>query len=283
MAVRKLSVVKEDTLYRAVAANAQRIGDKYFASIPTELFCIDESYQRTDTRDMRKIAALAKKWDNNKMTPLTVTAHKEENKFCIVDGYGRYKGNSLRDESVRKTELECSIIFDVPEDIEERRKFEAKLFVAQKEEEESLKPYQKHKASILLGDATAIAIQEACDEFGLTWTCKTGQRGAKTLGSYSDVYEIAKRNGKEALLFIFETVHKLHWDEAKNGYSRCVMYGMRKAYECSKTNSEAQDKVVKALRGCTPESLKAFAMTKYPMRSHQTAVVMYIEDLLNGK
>ena len=283
MAVKSLASFKGDTLYRTVANNAQQIGSKFFASVPVELFCIDESYQRTDTRDMRKIAQLAKKWDDNKMTPLLVTAHPDESKFCIVDGYGRYKGNSLRDESVRKTELECAIIFDVPEDIEERRKFEAKLFVAQMDEVESLKPYQKHKAAILLGDPIAIAVQEACDKFDLKWTHKTGQRGKKILGSYTDAYRIVGRNGKEALEFIFDTIHKLHWDTEKNGYSRCVMYGMRKVYECSKVNDKAQKKIVEALRGTTPENLRAFAVSKYPMRNHQAATVMYVEDLLGMK
>lgn len=283
MAVKSLAAFKGDTLYRTVANNAQQIGEKFFASIPVELLCIDDTYQRTDTRDMRKIETLAKKWDDHKMTPLLVTAHKDESKFCIVDGYGRYKGNLLRDEAVRKTELECTIIFDVPDDIEERRKFEAKLFVAQMDEVENLKPYQKHKANILLGDPVAIAIQEACDKFDLTWTNKTGQRGAKTLGSYTDAYEITKRSGKEALEFIFETVHKLHWDTEKNGYSRCVMYGMRKVYEHSKTNDKAQKKIIDALRGTTPENLRAFAVSKYPMRNHQAATIMYVEDLLGAK
>ena len=58
MAVRRLSELKSDTLFRTVAANAQRIGEKHFASIPVELLTWDESYQRTDTRDKRKIDAL---------------------------------------------------------------------------------------------------------------------------------------------------------------------------------------------------------------------------------
>lgn len=283
MAVARLTELKSNTLFKTVTSNAQRIGSKYFASIPTELFCVDESYQRTDTRDWAKIQILAEKWDDDKMTPLLVTAHKDTGKFCIVDGYGRYKANAIREESVRKTELECTIIFDVPEDVEERRRFEAKLFVAQMDEMERLKPYQKHKANILLGDDIAIAIEEVCCNHGLKWVTHTGQRGVKTLGSYTDVYAIVKHNGKDSLEFIFDTIHKLHWDEVRNGYSRCVMAAMRKVYQLCKTNPDAETKIVRALREMTPATFKAFAVSQYPQRNVQSAVVMYVEDLVYAK
>lgn len=40
----------ENTLYRTVVSNTQKIGNKYFASIPRELLKVDPDYQRIDTR-----------------------------------------------------------------------------------------------------------------------------------------------------------------------------------------------------------------------------------------
>ena len=278
MAVRKLTEIKTDTLFRTVESNAQKIGNKYFASIPVELLTWDDSYQRTDTRDMRKIGALARNWNPHKMSPLLVTAHREECKFCIVDGYGRYMANSLRMGGT--TELECEIIFDTPEDTEERRKFEASLFVKQKDEEEFLKPYQKHKACLLLGDPVAMAIEESCQKHNVIIVSKTGQRKKGMLGSYTDAYGIARANGKDGLMFIFDTIEKLNWNEEANGYSRCVMRGLQKAYEKCVNEEVTQDKVIEMLRGTTPEKLRASAVAKYPQRNDQAATRMYIEDLL---
>ena len=268
----------ENTLYRTVVSNTQKIGNKYFASVPRELLKVDPDYQRIDTRSAAKIELLARNWDDNKMSPLSVVAHEEEGKFYVVDGYGRLVASSMIETP--KKELECQIIFDAPLDDHERKLFEARLFIDQTKELELIKPYHKHKANLLLGDEVCIAMQEVCDKYGVTICTGTGQRGRGMLGSYTDCFRITKAVGKAGLEFVFETIQKLHWHEEKNGYSRTVMNGMLKVYRTNKDHEKLQRFVVSKLRGTTPEKFRANAVSKYPQRYETTAAAMFMEDIL---
>ena len=80
---------------------------------------------------------------------------------------------------------------NAPEDPEERRKFEASIFIGQDSEVEQLKPVQKHNARLLLGNTAAIIIQDICDKYDLKFTSKQGKRDGGVLGSYPSTYEIA--------------------------------------------------------------------------------------------
>ena len=273
-------VTNTNTLYRTVVANAQKIGNKYFASIPRELLAVDTDYQRIDTRNKKKINSLVRNWEDRKMDALKVVAHEDEGMFYIVDGWGRFMASNMLDTP--KTELECQIDFDAPTDIRARKLMEARLFAEQTQDLETVKPIQKHKANLLLGDRTATILENACNEYGVLIVANTGQRGVRTLGSYSDCYKLARSIGEDNVKLLFETIARLGWHEEKNGYSRCVMTGLGKAIAGAGDKAEAQRRIVDMLRETTPERLRANAVTRYPQRHDTTASVLYVEDIVNG-
>lgn len=280
MGVTVLKEIKSETLYKTVVNNAQRIGGKYFALVPRELLIVDESYQRTKGRSKNKINALVRNWDDSKMAPLKCTAHAEEGKICVVDGYGRMIASSML--ATPKEELECEIIFDVPDDVDERRKYEAYLFASQTDEVEPIRLAQRHNANLILGEKTAVALQEVLDKYDVKIAYNTGKRRPGVLGSYSDTYKIVKGIGKDGLDFIFGVIKELSWNEEANGYSSCVVAGLRKVYE-AEDKTKTRTKAIAILRETTPELFRATAISRYPKRSEFTAARMYMEDLLNGR
>lgn len=161
-------------LFNTVMANTKVVGNKEFASVPVELLFADPDYQRIITRSKEKIYYLAKNWSDNKMDALRVVPHLDEKTFAIVDGYGRYTANSIRNGSSET--LPCMFIQGAPNDPEERKKFEAKLFVEQNLEMETLTPVQKHYANLLIGDKAATILENICNEYEVQIVTTKGTR-----------------------------------------------------------------------------------------------------------
>lgn len=199
---------EQKMLYDMAMNNAKPIGKRggarCSASIPVSLLWVDPSYQRIETRSLQKIVALVNHWDENKLTPIILVPHPEEYRFAVVDGYGRLQASQKL--SSPYTELDAIILMNAPEDPEERRKFEASIFIGQDSEVEQLKPVQKHNARLLLGNTAAIIIQDICDKYDLKFTSKQGKRDGGVLGSYPSTYEIADIHGRKCIEFIFAII-----------------------------------------------------------------------------
>lgn len=262
-------------VYQTVMENLRKVGAKSYFNIKLASMSVDSLYQRIETRSTKKIRKLANNWCPTKMDALKVVPHPETYTFSIVDGYGRYKAAlSLGIDS-----LECEVLLDAPVGIDERRKYEARIFLDQTIYTENLKAVQMHGARLLLGDNTALIIEKLSKEYDvkINSAITGGKRAPGVLGSYSTTYDVTKHIGEPGLRFIYETLKEAGYNFEVNGYnsrmfrSLCKIY---QAYHCSPTF------MGEYIRTMSPKTLQAKAVSEYADRSVDVAITLYMQDYI---
>lgn len=261
------------TLFETTQANTRVVGTKSYAMIARELLSVDEEYQRVESRSEDKIKKLALTWNPNQMDALKVVAHPEECLYSVVDGYGRLRASEIKNIHY----LECEII-PAPTDIEERRRFEANIFLKQTEAVEPLKPAQMHKARLILNDPAAQDLNNLFKEYNVEYTTKKGNREEHYLGSYSRAYDTVRVYGKECLEFIFKVIEKAGYSVEPNGYSTYVLDSLKKIHVAY--SDVSFDVLGNYLRRMKPATLKAKALAAYSDRSNSIAVTLFLQDYI---
>lgn len=273
-------------LFETTYANMKECGKKgsrkYVASIPVELLRIDPSYQRISTSTPSRLKRLANYWREDKLMPMIVVAHPEEYCFYIVDGFHRFTVATTMLHTTYKA-LDAIVLTNAPKDAKKRQKFEAELFVSQKDQEERVTPIQMHKAKLLIGDAAANSLQDLLDKYNVSYVANSGQREQAILGSYDTAYSIAKRNGSACLEFIFSIIDNAGWRNETNGYSKAIMKGIKDVW-CAYPNPEKHNQMhayySDALRKIDPKLLISKSRSRYPERSERQTVALYLSDMV---
>lgn len=263
----------ENIVYETVISNCKKVGGKNYACVPIEALIVDHSFQRIDSMDKGKVNKLVEHWDPIQMDALKVVPHPEEACFSVVDGchrLGAARINGLAN-------LECEIIPGAPTDPEERRKFEAKIFLEQFTNVERLKPAQMHKARLLIGDKVAIIVEKLLKEYDVKIIWTKGRRKERYLGSYTGAYRVAKVYGEEGLRFIFEVCKNAGYDFEQDGYNACVLRCLNKIYVAYGKQAIV---VCDFMRQLNPYNFKAKAIAKYPQRSPEIAMALILQDYL---
>lgn len=260
--------------YNAIMNNAQKSNTgRMNAVIPESMIDADPMYQRVEGRNEDKLRRLRNEWDYNLMDALLVVPHPETYTFSVVDGLGRLTAG----RELGITEFDCVIIIG-PENIEERRLFEAKYFLRQAICTDPLRPVAMHNARVLCGDPIATTIETVCKEYGVAIMSNKGNREAKKLGSYDRTFRLVKRNGENALRFAFDVIKYAGFDEEKNGYSGRLITVLGKFYD-GYSNVDAKD-LGGFLRGVSPMIFQANAVSAYPKRAHNPEIpmILYLQD-----
>lgn len=276
-----MSTSANKVLFKTVMNNLKPMGNpesgKCTVSMPIELLWPDPAYQRIDIRSSGKIRRLIKNWNENKLLPIVVVPHPEENRFALVDGYGRYIAASSLPEPY--TSLDAIVLTNVPKDPKERQKFEAEIFCSQDDEIEPVKAVQKHNARVLLGDKAACYVDELCKQYHVEFVAKSGSREKAVLGSYNEAYSIAKKYGREGLDFMFRSVKAIGWLEEKNGLATYVLRAFRHMYEAHKQQGNALISYLShCLRKTEPGKFRSRAVARYPERDLVAACTLWLED-----
>ena len=247
--------------------------------IPVDLLMIDERYQ-TPVRTERNMSYLINNWDEHKLLPLTVVPHDEEGVFAIVDGYGRLQA-SQKVDPVKYNELECLVLLDAPKNPKERQKFEAEQYAFQNVNVARLKAIHRHGALQVMNNQQAMDLDKLRMKYGFDYAANKGNRDSNVLGSYQDCLRILKTQGYECLDWVMTICQKTGFDRQANGYGRGIVRSMRDMWVMY---SDSRDKIaklfIKELRGKTPLVLNAEAKAKYPILYVETALSMYLEDLI---
>lgn len=250
--------------------------------IPLSLLGIDDRYQ-TSIRTNRNMNYLINNWDENKLLPLVVVPHDEEGMFMIVDGYGRYTAlkHIYKEKDLKDIEVDCLVILCAPRDPVERLEFEAEQYAFQNQNVMKMTPVHKHGARQILHDDAVEIMDRVKEKHNFEYCNVPGNRQANVIGSYTDLYNIAKNQGYECLEFIFSLCESLGFDMQPNGYSSYILRSLRDTYVNFKDNlMEVYDYLIRKFRGITPAVLASTAVTKYPILDKRTAVSLYIEDVI---
>ena len=132
---------------------------------------IDGTYQRDQVSES-KVLEIARDWDWKLFGTLAVV-ERADGSFWIYDGGHRARASFYRDDI---TKLPC-MVFQIDSQTEE-----AKAFVGTNTMGSYVSAYHKHRASVIAGEPTAIAVQTLLDKYGLAVS-----ETAKKPGSFSAV------------------------------------------------------------------------------------------------
>lgn len=262
----------ENIVYNTIMNNLLVSGTKHMAVIPRELLSVDPAYQRLEEGRSKKIAKLHKEFDHTLMDPLLVVPHPEEGTFSIVDGNGR----CCASEGILDA-LECVVITTAPTDPEERRKYEASIFVRQSNCTERVTKLQQHKAGLILKDPVCVAIQRVLDEYDLGISSYKGNQKAGMVGSYDLAYNISKSSGYIGLKSIVSVCHKAGYTMEINGLSKYVLRALYTIYMYY--GSVGLFKLVPIMRETEPSTLRAKGLAAYPERPGMS-LPLYMQDYL---
>jgi len=245
------------------------------AVVPLSCCFVDSRYQGMRTH--KHLNRLKNKWDERKLTPIILVPHPEEHRFAVVDGQGR----CLVAPEKGMDRLNAIILMDAPEDLEERLKFEAEYFIGQDSEVENVKPLEKHRSRVIIGDSAAVSLDKLLNKYGIKFVATRGNRGESILGSYTDAYSIVKAHGEKCLDFIFSIIENAGWNKETNGYATFVMRALREIWIAHPNDRKEIHKYLsKELRQIDPALFSADAKSKYPKRDHRVSCVLYMEDLV---
>lgn len=245
------------------------------ANVPLALCYVDERYQGMRTH--KHIRRLESKWDERKLSNITLVPHPEEHRFAIVDGQGRF----LVAPKKGLDKLFATILMDAPDDPKDRLKFEAEYFIGQDSEVENVKPLEKHPARVIIGDEPATILDNLLNKYGIKFVANKGNREESILGSYTDTYAIAKVHGEKCLDFIFSIISNAGWNKETNGYATFVMRALREVWVAHPMHREVIHKFLsEELRQLDPSLFSANAKAKYPKRDHRVSCVLYTEDIV---
>lgn len=246
------------------------------ARIPLSLLFIDKRYQREHKES--GVKKLYKNWDVRKLAPILVVPHPEDYLFSVIDGNNRTKVMEMLDiPSATST-----IMMQAPMEDQERLKFECEIFADQDSESEKVKLVEKHNSNVIRGDKAATIIQKFIDEYNVTFVETKGNRDCAILGSYAEVYSIAKiENGDKILEFIFTIIQNAGWHNEPNGYATYIFRALKSVWVAHSFNRESIHLYLsRELRQYDPELFGASARAKYPKRDYRSACVLYTEDLI---
>lgn len=245
------------------------------ANVPLSLCYVDSRYQCL--RSHKKIKQLEEKWDERKLSNITLVPHPEEHRFAIVDGQGRF----LVAPKKGLDKLFATILLDAPENPEERLKFEAEYFIGQDSEVENVKPLEKHPARVIIGDEAATKLENLLNKYRIKFVGTKGNREESVLGSYTDTYSIVKVHGEKCLDFIFSIISNAGWDKESNGYATFVMRSLKDIWVAHPNDrNKIHEFLSEKLREIDPGSFSSDAKARYPKRDHRISCVLYTEDLV---
>ena len=249
--------------------------------IPVRLFAIDPRYQ-TSNRTERDLNYLIRNWDERKLLPLIGVPHDEEGLMYIVDGFGRYKASQYIDPE-RYESLDVMVILNAPKDPAERLRFEAEQYAYQNRDVAKMRPIQKHGGMEILDDPAVKALDEMKEKYGFKFATTTGQRGEAVLGSYAKTLDIIRMRGRGCINWIFEVCREAGFGRKANGYSSYVMVALRDMWTLYEDDrDEIRRFLGQELRKMEPITLKANAVSTYPLLSVNLATSQYVEDMVTA-
>ena len=272
----------EKEKYDMVMSNIQKIGNKYFATVPVDMIIFDPAYQRNEVVRESKLKALAENWIDALCDPLKVAPHPEIFKLACYDGSHRY----ITQVSFGRRLVVCEIDMELGNMEPKARQIEeARRFAKQSDNVDRLSIVQKHDANVLIGNKANLLVQALCDQYNIA--VKPGKaRGrlkmSDTLTGLGKALQIAARE-ENHLADTFEVVCKSGWNHGADGFKGSTIEALEVLYNThpDKVN-EITATLIKWFRKVEPEYIKALGNTNYPMRkSEQVKIILVLEDYLH--
>lgn len=263
---------------KGILREAMREGKNYVITrIDRKYFYIDPNIQ-TPERTERSIEKLVKNWNPVKCMPLVGIPDFINGWMDIADGTARIRATENKEGY---QEMDVMVILNAPTDPVERKKFIAELFINQDRDSAKVTPAQKHGSRVVLGDPAALAIEKAKAKYNFEFYKRGGKHDKETnVGSYVQMYRIAKKFKFEGLDWVFDLCKKAGFDRKPMGYSKYILGALYDMYTLYPENREDIKEILSEyLRDYNPKGVKANAMATYPMLFEISAVSLFLEDV----
>lgn len=256
----------KQTACDAVLANAKLIGGMKYAEIPVGLLTVHPVIQRNVRGHEAKIA---KQWDKRRAGAITVSYR--DGSFYIIDGQHRYLAARIVGESA----LTCRIYEGLT--LQE----EAEIFGRQSENVKTLNPKDLFKAMYIAGDKDAVAIQEICNEFGISTSYKQ-KTDSKCLWSIDTVQKVYRQFGADGLRWMFRIIDEIGWSNDNHSYGKTMLAVLKNLYTRYHNNlAECEAKIVPLLSHITYKMLAAKATVTYIDRKTAPAITMLLSAYID--
>lgn len=259
---------------RTIVKNATMSNGMMYARIPLHLLHIPR-YQRKEQNNVEKIVA---HWNDNRCGTILISYRDE--KFWIVDGQNRAAAARI----LRKEDMFCQIMIGLTEEQE------IELYAEQNKYVKRIAPYDKLNAYACKEGTVEEDVYKICLAHGVEIVAERNHADG-VLSCVETIKSIYKRDGAIALEWVFDAIHDLHWQNAKNGYSRTIVSALGKLYHKQKISRkdvphpvDAKEVKRRLLIGCgkmSPDQVLMNARQRFPQISGPvSAVSTYLEDLL---
>lgn len=269
--MKEIKSKEENMLAENTMRNARELWDKKLAEVPVELMCLDMSYQRIISNNVKK---LMRNWNPNECRFLL--ASYRDGKFYILDGQHRWEVAKAKG----LTHLPCEIFVGL------NREEEARIFATQNENITKLTPYDTFKANLACGDIKYVDVQididlkQVCDSHGVI--VSKGKAG-KTLKSVTRGRNIVSMIGKEGLDWVFSTIENVHWCEFSESYASTVLDLFKQIYSSYKGNMKlVESRLIPFLASSSPKEIMAIARVEHPNLKTSTGLKLICDEVCNG-
>lgn len=268
--------------FESAMQNAQKIGNKYFCSIPVASLAFDLSYQRNEMVRESKIKSLVDNWVDALCDPIKVSPHPEENLFYVYDGSHRYAGQTILGRRMIVCEIDMELANMEPE---ARRIEEARRFAKQSDNVDRLSAIQKHDANVIIGNPANIFVEKLAQKYNVA--LKQGSvagrtKQANTLTGFGTALDIAAKK-ENYLAESFKVICNAGWNKGNDGFSACVLSALENIYmNHPAMRDDISTELIKWFRKVEPEYIASLGNTEYPMRKAKAVrMTLVIEDHLH--
>lgn len=265
--VSREQVAKEsDRVYKTALMTGQVCGH-IFMGVPLELIHIDSGYQRTGTFNKAKGNQIAAEFSEAVYEPIKLN-YRDGAFYCPSGQHRIYAHLKMEREFIISELISCS------------REEEIAIFLYQDDNRSKLSPYDRWKAGVALGYEEDVALQEICEQYRL----QIGKvQGKARLGSITTARHIIEKYGKEMLSFIFDTIEKAGWHDEPKAWDSRIVRSLYKLYTTrSYSIQDSRDKLLRFLKGKTPQEVYANALLAYPT-DLESALLDLFTDIVSGK
>lgn len=273
--IRPVNTLTEQECAALAAAAVQtapiRCGRRVFAKIDVRVIFVDTAYQRMNAEDA---TGLVNKFDEDKTHVITLSYR--DGRLYSIDGDHRIVAAILNG----KYYLTAEIFMDMTQ------KEEARMFAEQDDNNQTLKPNQRHRAGICWENPVDMVLQEVCHAYGFTITPCTNMTYAMTAASKGR--EIVAKYGCESncIEWILSLVYHSNWGNHKHSTSSKWLDAFESAYHkalLSDNIETAWYNLTKPMYHYPPDKFGSIAVAMYPHEDHRRAAKILIDKLAKGE
>lgn len=250
---------------RNILMNSYTFGAYKLAYVPLEELYMDMSYQRITSGTVTK---LVKNWNDEECDPLLINYRGDEDKFYIIDGGHRVSAARM----LKMQELPCRIL------VNKSPKEEATIFAQQNKCKAPLKVFDKYKAAIVAGDASAIELDKLLKKHRIR-VVRNPYQTIGAIGCLGYAWELIDSTNVARVSWILDVIAAAGWHGDKGAYNREWFMALNTIYGEYHEVDGVKETLANYIGQYAPHDIKVDAHTRFPGKSARTAITQIFREV----